>query len=186
MADPPGFYGKLPSRGDFLARRIPSALLPLWDGWLAGLVAAARATLGADWLAAWNEAPVWHFALGPGLAGPGAWAGVLIPSIDRVGRQFPFSILGAGDPAGQSLADWRLAIEALAIAALEDDFDPARLEHDLAALGPPAPDGDVAPGGSRWECRGTARVAACVLRCAGLPDAAQSAAMVAGSATPPP
>src|SRR5690606_36950533 len=30
----PGFYGKLPSRGDFVSRRLPADFIGQWDAWL--------------------------------------------------------------------------------------------------------------------------------------------------------
>ena len=186
MPDAPGFYGKSPALGDFVSRRLPAAFLAAWDRWLADMLRASRTRLGADWLAAWNEAPVWHFGLGAGIAGPERWFGVLIPSVDRVGRQFPFSIIGAGSEAGAAYPDWSLRIEALALGALEDGFDPARLAADLEALGGPATPregafADLPPGATAWSCRDAPRVAATLRRFSALPSAAQSAMLVTGS-----
>ncbi|MBV9749894.1 MAG: type VI secretion system-associated protein TagF, partial [Acetobacteraceae bacterium] len=157
---------------------------------------------GSDWLAAWLEAPVWHFALGAGVAGPARCFGVLIPSVDRVGRHFPFTILGLAQPGGVALPHWALRAEALALSALDDGFDPDRLEEELALLGAPGdpgpdPVGDLedwlvaanpvvaalAPGETLWRCRGTARVPAALLRRQGLPDADAAASLVAGPLT---
>jgi type VI secretion system protein ImpM len=41
-----GFYGKLPSHGDFLRRRVSDAFLGVWDGWLQRCMAASRSALG--------------------------------------------------------------------------------------------------------------------------------------------
>src|SRR5205823_13132814 len=45
-----GFYGKLPSHGDFLRRRVSDAFVGVWDGWLQECIAASRTALGARWL----------------------------------------------------------------------------------------------------------------------------------------
>ena len=37
-------------------------------------------------------APIWRFALAPGVAGPLPMLGVMMPSVDRVGRQFPLTL----------------------------------------------------------------------------------------------
>lgn len=204
----PGFYGKAPLLGDFISRRLPAAFVPEWHGWLQRLILSSRDRLGGDWLDAWNEAPVWHFALAPGFAGASACFGVLIPSVDRVGRQFPFTILGWARDDGMALAEWALRAEGLALSALEDWFDPQALDAELVALGNPAAPatapapttpgwtdiadpgpwprevdaaiGAVAPGESLWWCRGAKRVPAGVLRCAGLPEGALSARLIAG------
>ena len=199
--DAPGFSGKLPARGDFLVRRIPPRFAPAWDEWLECLVSAPRARLGGGWRDAWYEAPVWHFALGPGLLAPGRGFGVLIPSVDRVGRVFPFSILGPARAGGMPLAAWALRIEALALGALADGADPERLDDNLRALGPPAePESGAcddaawpAPlaaraaalrsGQSLWWCRGSPRVPAAAIGCGFPPGPAIAAAMMAGPAS---
>jgi type VI secretion system protein ImpM len=190
--DAPGFHGKVPALGDFLSRRLPPGFATAWDEWLQHLVQASRARLGPDWLAAWLEAPVWHFVLGTGVAGTGRGFGVLIPSVDRVGRHFPFTILGLARPDGAALPLWSLRAEALALSALDDGFDPARLEAELAALGSPgdpasqpgADPGDwpaaLAPGETLWRCRASTRVPATLLRCPGLPDDDAAAGLIAG------
>jgi type VI secretion system protein ImpM len=73
------------------------------------------------------NAPVWCFALGPGLYGASAWAGVLTPGVDRVGRYFPFTIAQAIDGAEleRRLADaqaWYDRLVALALATLTPEF----------------------------------------------------------------
>ena len=42
-----GFYGKLPSEGDFVTRRLPWEFTSAWDAWLQQGVHASRAALGA-------------------------------------------------------------------------------------------------------------------------------------------
>ena len=42
-----GFYGKLPSHGDFLRRRVSDAFVDAWDAWLRECIASSRTTLGA-------------------------------------------------------------------------------------------------------------------------------------------
>ncbi len=198
MIETPGFHGKVPSRGDFVSRRLPPGFAAPWDEWLQRLIHASRARLGSDWLAAWLEAPVWHFALGAGVAGPARCYGVLIPSVDRVGRHFPFAILGLARPGGAALPRWTLRVEALALSALDDGFDPDCLEEALAVLGAPGDPGAdpaaepgnwpaadeaaaaPAPGETLWLCRGGARVPATLLRCSGLPDEAEAASLIAG------
>jgi type VI secretion system protein ImpM len=143
----PGFFGKLPSRGDFLDRRVPPALRRAWEDWLTRLTAGARVALGEAWPEDWLGAPLWHFALGAGLAPPDGAAGILLASADRVGRLFPFTIIApaAGAPDAGGRADWLRQAEALVLAALDDDGDPETLDAGLQALGPPPP----APGAPR-------------------------------------
>jgi len=181
MPDAPGFYGKSPARGDFLSRRIPSGFVAEWDMWLQSIVTASKVLLGEDWLPAWLEAPVWHFALGSAIAGPHPAVGVLIPSVDRVGRHFPFTILGECHADGVPHALWSPRAEALALGALEDGFDPDLLAAELAGLGSPAAHATAnAPGETIWWCRDTPRVPATTLRAVGLPCPTDAAGLVAG------
>ncbi len=208
MSEPgpaPGFYGKAPDFGDFLTRRLPPAFVEGWDIWLRQLLQAAREQLGENWPDGWLAAPIWHFGLGAGLLSPTPSWGVLIPSIDKVGRLFPFTIIGHATPGGRPLCDWALTAENLALQALEEGFSPAALEQSLANLGAPqtrafaeAPSlqplpenpgdwpADVEaspappPNHSTWWCRGAGPVAAHILRTSGLPTPQAAGSMVAG------
>jgi type VI secretion system protein ImpM len=86
-------------------------------------------------------APLWHFALGKEILPPDGAAGVLIASADRVGRMFPFTVIGAaaGAPghAADASAEWSRQAEALAVEALDDDFDTEAFDAALRTLGPP-------------------------------------------------
>ena len=154
-ADPiPGFFGKVPARGDFISRRLPPALQSDWENWLATLVVAARDALGNAWPDAWLTAPLWHFLLGTSLSPPSGAAGVLIASADRVGRLYPFTIIGAASNALSSdrlvLNDWARSAEALTLSALEDDFDPEALDAALVELGSPPAVAGVARATGDW------------------------------------
>ena len=87
-----GFYGKLPARGDFVQRNLPRSFIDPWDNWLQEALAGSREQLGEQWLRSYLTSPVWRFALSGGLCGEQVVAGVLIPSVDRVGRYFPLAI----------------------------------------------------------------------------------------------
>jgi type VI secretion system ImpM family protein len=84
-----GCFGKLPGAGDFVQRRLPARFVERWDGAFEAAVDAARQAFGDGWPEAWRDAPVWRFALAPGVVDAAAWVGVTGPSTDRVGRRFP-------------------------------------------------------------------------------------------------
>ena len=42
----PGFFGKLPSHGDFISRRLPTELLAAWEAWLDAGLQHSRDSLG--------------------------------------------------------------------------------------------------------------------------------------------
>lgn len=92
---PTGLYGKLPSHGDFVLRRLPQEFVLPWDAWLQQGIAESRLALGDAWEDSYRDAPVWRFLLAPGTCGEFAWAGLLQPSVDRVGRHFPLTVATA-------------------------------------------------------------------------------------------
>jgi type VI secretion system protein ImpM len=152
-----GAYGKLPALGDFLRLDLPPGFVDVWDRWLQEAMTAARGALGAGWQECYFSAPIWRFALSPGIAGASGWMGVMMASVDRVGRQFPLTLACAlGDDRPAPLEHFRqdgayAALETLALDALEDGMTREVLAARLAqvALLPPAPAArlDLAPGG---------------------------------------
>src|SRR5690625_7848268 len=88
-----GFFGKLPAHGDFIHRGLPTRCVSIWDESLQGVIGASREQLGGNWLDIYLTSPIWRFALSPGLVDEHVWAGIFMPSVDRVGRSLPSSIL---------------------------------------------------------------------------------------------
>lgn len=122
-----GLYGKLPSQGDFVVRRLPQSFVGPWDDWLQAGMSECRTTLAGTWEQQYQAAPVWRFVLAASICGPAAWAGVIQPSVDRVGRYFPL-MAAAQLPAKVDVfatllhcVPWHDAIEK----ALETAFEPA-------------------------------------------------------------
>lgn len=145
---PPGWHGKLPSLGDFASRRLDAAFIEPWDGWLAAGLLALREARPDTWLDAYLGSPSWRFLLMPGVlpgtAGTQAWCGVLMPSVDRVGRYFPLTLvlpLGPGLASVQeagALWPWLGRLDDLARDALYEDWTAERLEDELARMALPA------------------------------------------------
>ncbi len=122
-----GFYGKLPSHGDFLRRRVSDAFVGVWDGWLQECMAASRGALGDKWLDVYLTSPVWRFGCAAGTCGPAPVVGVMVPSVDRVGRYFPLTVVaalpnGAGPLAASMLGSpFFDEAERLVVETLESD-----------------------------------------------------------------
>ena len=148
-----GWYGKLPSLGDFASRRLAPAFVEPWDEWLAAGLATWRERSPEGWLDGYLASPSWRFVLMPGVLpgalpdGLAAWAGVLMPSVDRVGRYFPLTLArplpALPDDLAQlhELLGWLERLDDLALDALHDDWPVDRLDAELARLGawmPPA------------------------------------------------
>ena len=133
----PGWYGKLPSLGDFARRQLPDAFIHPWDLWLQEVLHATRASMGGTWQERYLTMPIWRFVLLPGLMGPNGWAGVLMPSVDRVGRQFPLT-LAAALPLHASAhavfrgAAWFATLEEVALGALDRTCGPDDLDRALS------------------------------------------------------
>jgi len=170
----PGWYGKLPALGDFAGRRLPAVFIEPWDRWLAGALATWRDS-DEDWLDAFLSAPTWRFALGadmPFRESPG-YMGVLMPSVDRVGRYFPLTVVrprGVGQSSAS--ASWLEALERVAVAALDADWTPERFDDELARLDEAADDGPGWPGtgATLWWCQRDGRLLTPIAS-EGLPDA---------------
>ena len=119
-----------------MQRRVPQGFLDAWDAWLQEGLHASRRQLGPQWLELYLTSPVWRFVLAEGVCGESAYAGVVLPSVDRVGRYFPLTLvsplevgsclLEAACGAGRA---WFDSAEALARRALDasdldlEDFD---------------------------------------------------------------
>ena len=93
---PAGLFGKLPAKRDFIATMAPRRFLDAWEPWLQTSLAASRYALGAGWGDYYNRAPLWRFWLGPALFGE-ATVGVLMASVDGVGRAFPLTLFSTGN-----------------------------------------------------------------------------------------
>lgn len=136
-----GFFGKLPCKGDFLQRRVPHEFLEIWDPWLQACLHGSREILQEAWLTHYLRGAMWRFVLSSGVCGSGAYAGVLAPSVDRVGRYFPLTLLAQMDTeicpldfAASNLA-WFESLEALVTLGLDEattDLD--RFDAQVAEL----------------------------------------------------
>jgi len=135
-----GFYGKLPMRGDFVTRALPPGFVTPWDEWLQRCLSFAQAELGEGWLDLYLNCPIWRFAIGAGACGPDAAIGVMIPSVDAVGRYFPLIVASLAPAtclplrAAADQADWFDAAEAAILWALDDDAAFEQFETGIAAL----------------------------------------------------
>jgi len=125
------WWGKLPSRGDFIGRGLPPRWRSDWDAWLQSGLALAATTLDD---AALREhlgsfAP-WRYVALP--APKEIWCGIIVASHDRVGRAFPLTIAERlAAPASPHEIAARLA--SLLEAAAQG---PEALEAGIAALPP--------------------------------------------------
>jgi type VI secretion system protein ImpM len=159
-----GWYGKIPGAGDFIARRVPAAFSEPWDRWLQVAIEGSKQRLGTEWRDNFLSMPAWRFVLGPHIAGSSAWAGLMMPSVDAVGRYFPLTVASALPSAGLDVAAtllragrWFDEIETIALEAIAPRADTAAVDAALAKrrfearwlAGPEAGDVTVPIRGSR-------------------------------------
>ncbi|WP_185969735.1 type VI secretion system-associated protein TagF [Rhizobium straminoryzae] len=136
-ADRIGFFGKLPTHGDFVGWGVPVELQRLLQDWLQQGLQLLHDRLGDAWSSAFKATPPWRFIVEEGLWSDPALAGVFLPSTDRVGRAFPLVIISqihaATDHPFQLYKDesWFTAVEAIGESSLRRDF---QLEDFTAAL----------------------------------------------------
>lgn len=142
-----GFFGKLPGRGDFIGRHLPKSFLAPWDAWLQTAIAKSRIQLGEHWQDCYCTSPIWRFALSPGVCGAAAYAGILMPSMDRVGRYYPLAIAVPLSPSALPLLSlledrhgWFSQAEQIALAGLDSDatLDLDHFSQQVEALGAPS------------------------------------------------
>ncbi len=133
-----GAFGKMPSMGDFFRLNTPPGFVRVWDDWVQGAMMTGAQAGGAQWDAQYMSAPIWRFTLAPSLAGAAKIMGVLMPSVDRVGRRFPLALMQPLNGTSPATFDHLTqdgtfeALETIALDALEDGMDRDLLERRLA------------------------------------------------------
>ena len=167
--DVPAWFGKIAGLGDFANRRLSRDAAQALDGWLAQGIAASRAQLGERWLNVYLTSPLWRFAWAPGLLDASWWFGVMMPSVDNVGRYFPLVVLQAraappiSAQALSQLEDWYDAAADVALQTLQPGASLDQFEAALAQLaqGTPLPAEGVvtALGAAQWPERSRYEIA---------------------------
>jgi len=104
-----------------------------WSAWAEHGLVVARDNAGSAFHDTFLTSPIWRFAVSANVFGPNPAAGVFCPSMDKVGRLFPFAVI-ADLPSGVSpmaacttLGPWFDRLEAAVLAAL----DPAATLENL-------------------------------------------------------
>jgi len=138
-----GLYGKVPCMGDFVVRRLNGEFVNNWDLWLQDCIANSRQLLGSSWLDQYLMAPIWRFVIGPNVLGDKAWIGIMVPSVDRVGRYFPLTLAQPINPDIDILTTyldntgWFQSLENIGMDALGQNINFEEYESNLSEF--PAP-----------------------------------------------
>jgi len=137
-----GYHGKAPVFGDFVSRGLPHTFIGPWDIWLQEAIHTSRLQLGDNWLNYYLTSPLYRFVLSSGICGDSAWMGIIMPSVDKIGRYYPMTIglkrLESTNPFMdlQNNGRWFEQAEALALSCLSDSFDVEHFYQQICALIP--------------------------------------------------
>lgn len=125
-----GFFGKLPTTGDFVARGLPPVFQRRWDEWVTRHL-APRLAAGGNW-----PPGGLRFRL---VSGGKVAAGVILPGRDAAGRRFPLSalLIGAALPDPAALDPWCDAAANACRAALSGKLGADSLWDLLDGIAPP-------------------------------------------------
>jgi len=132
-----GLYGKLPAHGDFVMRGLSNKFVKAWDNWLQCYISGSNEQIGENWVNYYLTSPIWRFVLSNGCVDSSTWAGILLPSVDNIGRYFPLSIV-TSIPSNISSLDflfsaneWFDKIEEISLQALYDNTDIEELNSNI-------------------------------------------------------
>ncbi|MQB13353.1 MULTISPECIES: type VI secretion system-associated protein TagF [Agrobacterium] len=140
-----GFFGKVPSHGDFISDGLERELIGTFDDWMRSGLHACAEMFSGRWPTIFSSSPPIRFIIERGIWGNCAYAGVLVPSTDRVGRKYPLAIIAQLNgfrrhPRTLYLDDtWFMAAEALAETSMAGDFDMSRFNAAVKKLRLPKP-----------------------------------------------
>lgn len=137
------WFGKLPCIGDFCSFNMSATLLSRLDDWLSSAMQEGETIYGATWMQAYFQTPihgfVWHENTLP-TPDHTAAIGVMMPSVDKAGRAFPFILLKQM-PTAQlmrlsqpALTEWFTLAHALCADALDGEWSLDKLGLEVMRL----------------------------------------------------
>jgi type VI secretion system protein ImpM len=94
-----GWYGKTPSTGDFVSRRLARPTINEVDRWCEVGMLALRERAPDTWERSYASAPTWNALVPARVIAPHACLVAVAASSDRVGRRFPFCVVASPPPA---------------------------------------------------------------------------------------
>lgn len=143
-----GFFGKIQSHGDFISEGLDRDLIGALDGWVQAGMHACTDVFTSRWSSVFSASPPLRFITERGIWGRNAYAGVLLPSRDRVGRKYPLVVLAQMADFNQHPRTlyqddtWFMAAEAVAETSMTSDFDMQRFTTAVKRLRMPKPKGE--------------------------------------------
>lgn len=133
-----GWYGKSPSTGDFVSRRLARTSIHTLDRWFQAGMTALRERAPQTWERDYGMAPIWSALLPARIVSAEACLAVIAASNDRVGRRFPFCVvatLGGTTLARMtSLADCSETVARLVEQSIRASLSSDAFDRELAPL----------------------------------------------------
>jgi type VI secretion system protein ImpM len=135
-----GWYGKTPSTGDFISRRLSRSIIDRLDGWLQAGMTAIREASPDGWQRHYASAPVWDALLPAGIVAARMCVVAVAPSFDRVGRRFPFCVIVSLPPDKAalsrftSLAEYGAGLSKVVEESIQDSIGADEIDQRLDAL----------------------------------------------------
>lgn len=94
-----GVYGKLPAHPDFVSEAVSSDISNELYDWAQQVIYRTSGQMSeTDWLSAYLVSPIWRMCVPPNAERKHSWIGMMMPSVDAVGRYFPLFMLFEIDP----------------------------------------------------------------------------------------
>ena len=134
------WYGKSPSTGDFVSRRLSKSTIDTLHLWVGTGMAALRERAPDDWPIHYASAPVWNALLPAGIVSAQPHIAIIASSFDRVGRRFPMCVLVALAHGSATLArivslpDYCAALARLVGQSIRTSIGADELDRRLATL----------------------------------------------------
>lgn len=128
-----GCFGKIRSCGDFISRHVSPSVQQKFDQWLEAGLGESKEKFQQQWLDYYLTSPVWYF-LRPSADREQFVFGIMMPSIDKVGRYYPLIVINElqyGEPLDLERAS---KIEALMLDTLSSDVGVDEFDQQLQLL----------------------------------------------------
>ncbi|SQJ16934.1 Uncharacterized protein conserved in bacteria [Serratia rubidaea] len=106
-----GWYGKIPTAGDFLQRRLPDLVVSNWAQWFHNGLVNQKQNLPDNASNPFSNAPVWNFVIPATLGSQYIQMGCLLPARDRVGRHYPICAIRLFTPEEWHIQQLNMAAE---------------------------------------------------------------------------
>ncbi len=85
-----GVYGKLPSHPDFVSANVSSEITVELYEWLQHVIHHSKEQLNeSEWLSSYLISPIWRVYYPSKSNKYDPWIGIMLPSVDAIGRYFP-------------------------------------------------------------------------------------------------